>query len=111
MYVLLVDFCEAIRILSHWSKVQTVICLHQYNIPIIIDGCLMKSVNGSFRLSLDINVLQSYQKIVLWNVEFRSSSNMIPIYVVSDNVPEILSSFDIWIWISGFFSFCFEDFC
>ena len=74
------------------------------NIP-IIDGCLMKNVNASFRLSLDMNLIQRYRRIVVRNIEFRSRGNMIPAYGISHNVPEIQLSFDIWICISGFFFF------
>ena len=74
------------------------------NIP-IIDGCLMKNVNASFRLSLDMNLIQRYRRIVVRNILFRSRSNMIPTYGISHNVPEILLSSDIWICISGFFFF------
>ena len=34
-------------------------------IPMIIDCCLMKYINASFSLSLDINVIQKYRKSVL----------------------------------------------
>ena len=60
----------------------------------------MKYINARFRLSLDINVIQRFEKIVFSNVEFRSWSNVIPNYVNSQNTSEILSTFDIWIWIS-----------
>ena len=48
--------------MSHRSGVQTVICPR-----------LRKYINDRFRFSLDINVIQKYQKTVLRNEEFRSS--------------------------------------
>ena len=53
-----------------------------------------------FLLSPNTNMIQRYRKIVLQNIEFRPSSNVIPIHVISNNGSEIVSSFDIWIWIS-----------
>ena len=52
-------------------------------------------------LSLDINVIQRYRKIVLRNKEFRSWSNMSPKKVISQNTPDILSSFNVWTRTSG----------
>ena len=73
-------------------------------IPTIIDGSLMKYENARFPLSLGFNVIRRYRKTVhLWNKRPLSRSNMISICVNSHNAPEILSNFDVWIWISGFF--------
>ena len=48
------------------------------NLPMIIDGRLLKYIKACFRLSLHINETQRYGKIVLRNLELSSSRNMIP---------------------------------
>ena len=100
-YVLLMDFCWPIRIVSNRFNVQTVTCLHQYSnnhrwLP-------TKYINARFRLSLDVNLTLKDRKNVHGNVEFRSWSSMIPRCLISHKTSEILSYFIIWIWISGFF--------
>ena len=73
--------------------------------PIITDGRLVKYTNACRCFSLGINVIQRYRKSVLRNKEFRFKSNIIPKYPMSNSIPENLSSFNIWTWISGFFLF------
>ena len=55
-------------------------------------------------------MIQRYRKIFLQNIEFRPSSNMMPTHVISNNAPEIVSNFDIWIWISDISSFLWSLF-
>ena len=88
----------AVRILSHRSRVQKVTYLHQYTnnhrwLPHEVRQCQFSFVSKHQRNS---KVLENRP------VEFRFWSNMILIHENSQSAPEILSSFDIWIWISGF---------
>ena len=99
--VLLVDLCWEIRILSHRSKVQTMLCLHQYSSntrwsPLVEQECSNSFVSSSAFRGVGNRFLE--QRLCVW-------SNTIPWNVICHNTQNILSSFDIWIWIFGFFSF------
>ena len=78
--------------------------------PSIFQQSLMPAVRSTSMLvfvSLDINEIQRYGKIVLRNIQFRPWSNMIPICVIFHNSPEILSSFNIsgcFFFLSRFFT-------
>ena len=77
-------------------------CLHQYS-----NNCRLllrekRQYKSFFDFGHQCNS-EASEKRHSEHEDVRSRSNMIPMYVISHNAPEILSSSDIWIWISDFF--------
>ena len=80
------------------------------NIPIIIDGCLVKYINARFRFvsghqcTSEASENRPSEHRMLFSEQHASEICNPP------QCSDIFSSFDFWIWISGFF-FSYEEFC